>query len=291
MNSTEKPRGAGPEAMGDEGSGAAWRPTIPRVGSQTEVLDRIFRARQALGPGTLARPQIEPPGPDDAAAIALAPGAALPAASIEPAQRLGDLSMIFETGTRPGQEAKAAATVSTGSGDPGGVSYGAYQLASSERGGRRVQAFLEGEGAPWAPRFDGQEATARDGAFADTWRSVATEDPAGFFDAQHRFIERTHYQPVVDGVARTTGLDVDTRSGAVRNAVWSMAVQHHGAPRLVAQAIQDVSGKMDPSDPGFDRALINRLYDVREAYVRNLGQPGLLKRYRQERAAALRMLP
>ena len=291
MNSTEEPGGAGREATDDEGSGAAWRLTIPRMGSRAEVLDRIFRARQALRPATLARPQIGPPGPDDAAAIAIGSGGALPAPSLEPAQRLGDLSMIFETGTRPGQEAKAAATVSTGRGDPGGVSYGAYQLASSELGGRRVQAFLEDEGAPWAARFDGQEATARGGPFANTWRSVAAEDPAGFFDAQHRFIERTHYQPVVDSVVRTTGLDVNTRSGAVRNAVWSMAVQHHRAPRLVAQAIQDVSRTMDPSDQRFDRALIDRLYDVREAYVRNLGQLRLLDRYRQERSAALRMLP
>jgi hypothetical protein len=50
---------------------------------------------------------------------------------VPPASRLGNLSMKYETSARPGQEAKAAARVSTGKGDAGGVSYGAYQLSST----------------------------------------------------------------------------------------------------------------------------------------------------------------
>jgi len=54
--------------------------------------------------------------------------------------RLGALSAEFESGGRgPG-------TVSSGKGDPGGVSYGIYQL-SSKAG--TVAGFLSGEGAPW----------------------------------------------------------------------------------------------------------------------------------------------
>ena len=53
--------------------------------------------------------------------------------------RLGNLSMKYETGFKPGQEAKACGVVSTGligSGraDPGGKSYGAYQLSSTPQG-------------------------------------------------------------------------------------------------------------------------------------------------------------
>ena len=73
--------------------------------------------------------------------------------------------MRFETGFRPGQEAQAAATVSSSQGDAGGISYGAYQLASSPKGGQQVQSFLANDGTPWAARFAGLDPTTNDGPF------------------------------------------------------------------------------------------------------------------------------
>ena len=81
--------------------------------------------------------------------------------------RLGDLSMQYETPYGPGHERKAAGVVSTGTKDRGGVSYGAYQFASSGTGGRQVQAFLKSpEGARWADRLKGLDPTQPGGAFA-----------------------------------------------------------------------------------------------------------------------------
>ncbi len=204
--------------------------------------------------------------------------------------RLGDLSMIYETGVRPGREAVAAGKVSTGQRDPGGVSYGAYQLASSKRGGRQVQAFLRAEGAPKAPRFAGLDPGQTGGPFGGAWTAAAQQDP-DFFNPQHTYIDRTHYQPVVRAVQKSTGLDINGRSDAVRDVVWSMAVQHGGAPKLVSNAVKAVAGRVPVSDSGFDRALINRLYDDRSAYVEHLKQPNLVPRYRRERRDALAMLP
>ena len=199
--------------------------------------------------------------------------------------------MVYETGRRPGEESRAAATVSRGVGDKGGLSYGAYQLASSKVAGRQVQTFLDAEGAPWADRFAGQDAEKAGGDFGATWKSVAAEDPAGFFDAQHAFIARTHYAPVVDETFRKTGLDIGARSNAVQNVVWSMAVQHHRAAHLVTEAIDNLDGEIDPADPGYDRALINELFDVRESYVtRHNRHSKVARRYLSERNDALDML-
>lgn len=60
--------------------------------------------------------------------------------------RLGALSERFESGERgPG-------AVSSGKGDPGGVSYGIWQLSS--RAGTAA-AFMASEGAPWQGDFAG----------------------------------------------------------------------------------------------------------------------------------------
>jgi hypothetical protein len=63
-----------------------------------------------------------------------------PAAAKPSSLQRGELSMKHEVSYRPGQDAAAAGAVSTGKGDAGGVSYGAFQL-SSQKG--QVQAFLK----------------------------------------------------------------------------------------------------------------------------------------------------
>jgi hypothetical protein len=112
--------------------------------------------------------------------------------------RLGALSEQFESGGR------GAGAVSSGANDPGGVSYGIYQLAS--RTGT-VAAFLRAEGAGWAYQFG--KAAPGSAAFSQVWRDVAVRDPRAFADAQHAFIERTHYRPAVAAVLKSSGLDLD----------------------------------------------------------------------------------
>ena len=193
------------------------------------------------------------------------PGGPLPPA-LSP--RLGDLSMRYETSFRPGQEAQAAAVVSTGSGDPGGVSYGAYQLASSAKGGHQVQAFLRANGLPWSTSFAGKDPTIPAGEFTKTWQEVAAKEAMILFEAQHGYIERTHYAPVVNYVKKATGLDISSRSRAVQNAVWSASVQHGQAPRIIAEAVRRVG--LPPSDGDakqYDRSLIDAIYNVRSQYT------------------------
>lgn len=173
--------------------------------------------------------------------------------------RLGSLSEVYESGNRgPG-------TVSGGTNDPGGVSYGVYQLAS--RTGT-LASFMRNEGARWAGEFQGLAPGSA--AFSNAWRAVAAREPAAFREAQHAFIERTHYQPAVDAVQARHGIDLNSRHDAVRDAVWSVSVQHGGAATILNRAVAATDAQLSRTDPGYDRALVNNIYAQRTDYVLNV---------------------
>ncbi len=195
---------------------------------------------------------------------------------------LGKLSSKFETSGRgPG-------TVSGGQGDRGGVSYGSYQLASKLN---RPEEFLASEGRRWAAEFGG--AKSGTAAFSAVWKAIAQRESQAFHDAQHDYIKRTHYDIQVRHVRARTGVDIDQRSNAVRDAVWSTAVQHGPSNNLVVTAL---SGR-----PADDRSLLNALYAERGRakadgtlvhFSRNSRdvQRGCAQRFRAELADALKML-
>ena len=193
-----------------------------------------------------------------------------PAAATEAAAAsghvLGGLSEEYESSGRgPG-------TVSGGTNDPGGVSYGVYQFASKTR---TCAVFCKAEGSPWAADWAGHAPGSA--AFSAAWKAVAQRDADTFRKAQHAFIDRTHYRPVVAAVAARKGLDLDSRHDAVRDAVWSCAVQHQGAPNILIDAIDTVDQTTDRTDPAYDRKLIEAIYARRIAYVRGVAANPKLK--------------
>lgn len=205
--------------------------------------------------------------------------------------RLGALSEQFESGDR------GAGAVSTGRGDPGGVSYGIWQLSS--RVGTAA-AFVAAEGSAWSHEFgDARPGTA---AFSATWRAIAAREEQAFAQAQHAFIERTHYRPAIAAVLHATGCDLDARHAAVRDAAWSVAVQHGGAARILTDAVERVDADRNRSHPGYDRVLVEAIYAVRTSYVLAVAARAssaaerrtltsiTQRRYPVEREAALAML-
>lgn len=183
------------------------------------------------------------------------------------------LSMYWETLPHMslGQEDQAAAIVSSGRGDPGGVSYGAFQLSSHGS----VQAFVNSaEGSPWAGQFMGLNPHEANGAFASTWQAIAAQDST-FFDAQAAYAQRIYYDPVANSVLAQTGVDVNNLSDGVQNAVWSTAVNNtRGAVGIISTAIDEANlSGLDPSSLEYNEAVINNIYDVRSMYV--AGQPQL----------------
>src|SRR5437016_3117016 len=96
---------------------------------------------------------------------------------------LGKLSEKYESGGRgPG-------TVSTGKGDPGGVSYGTYQLASKIG---RADEFVK---KYYADDFKGLKGGTDE--FTKKWMQLAAKDPETLHANEHAFIKETHYAPQV----------------------------------------------------------------------------------------------
>ena len=220
-----------------------------------------------------------PSNPVTSAAGAL--GAAL-------ADELGCLSAKYETGGRgPG-------VVSTGVGDPGGVSYGSYQMASKMG---VPQRFVGQSGFPWANDF--QNLTAGTADFTACWKRIAAAQTDDFQKAQHAFIKQGHYDRLAAKILADDNLDVNTRSFAVQNVVWSTAVQHGPATPIVHRAIGNLS--CNTSDPTYDKQLICAIYaergrrkpDGNLAYFSKSSanvQAGVAKRFQNEQADALAML-
>jgi hypothetical protein len=179
--------------------------------------------------------------------------------------RLGSLSKLHESG-RSGPE-----TVSSGRNDAGGVSYGLYQFTSRfpvyKHGkiveynvGGTVRTFLSSpEGRPWRAEFAALTPGTQN--FSEAWQRVAGLRGDQFGDAQHEFIKRTHYEPAVNGVATSTGLNLDSRSDAIRNVAWSVSVQHAKSIEILKQAINVTDRSLDRKNSQYDRALINNIYN------------------------------
>jgi LysM domain len=208
---------------------------------------------------------------------------------------LGQLSARYETGGRgPG-------TVSSGAGDAGGASYGSYQMTSIPRGGT-VARFVNDPAFPFRERFAGLEPGSA--AFTAAWKALAAEQPEAFHEAQHDFIRRTHFDPMVQRLKEATGIDVTARSPALQDCCWSTAVQHgpgNAIARGVCAALKDAGGAPPEDGDAYDEAVIRAMYAERSRrredgnlahFSRNSAevQAGVAQRFEREQRDALAML-
>src|SRR5215213_8639650 len=221
-------------------------------------------------------------------AVTAAANAAAGALGEALAEALGTLSAKYETG------GKGPGTVSTGAGDRGGVSYGSYQMASKLGVATK---FVKQPGFPWSADF--QNLVAGTSAFTACWKRIAKNETDAFQKAQHEFIKKTHYDLLVAKIISDDGLDVNSRCHALKDVVWSTAVQHGGASSIVHKALARV--KVDKSDPSFDEQLIRAIYAERGKtkadgslvyFSRNSPnvQRGVANRFKNELNDALAML-
>lgn len=210
------------------------------------------------------------------------PGAVESAAAT--AESLGRLSARYESNGR---------VDAIGFDSKGGFSYGAYQIAT--RTGT-MAAFLGHLKTRFAllhaPLLAaGGEAAAQAGsdAFKKAWVGLAGD--ASFGQAQHDFIRETHYQPFVRKLKAELALDADARSAALRDVLWSVAVQHGAANTIVQTAL---AGR--PASSLDDKALIQAIYaergkvDVYFASSTPQVRAAVAQRFVDERTQALTML-
>lgn len=185
---------------------------------------------------------------------------------------LGFISKPYESGNR------GVNMISSGAGDPGGVSYGSHQLASKTG---TMAAYIK-QSEKFGPEFRGlQPGTA---AFNQKYKELAQTRGDEFDADQKAYLTRTHYSPV-RGYANELGLP---DSPATNEVLYSMAIQHGGAKKIVANARRMYSGNDEAK-------IIKSLYEARRAYVKDIPmgaamKKGVMKRYDMEERDALRYL-
>ena len=215
--------------------------------------------------------QKRPPGDGD--------GSTLPKAEGKEADRIGEYVRQFESGKA------GSGAISTGKGDPGGISYGTYQL-SSKTGD--AQQFIN-----WSAKHGGmgkelKGLTPGTPPFSRKWTELNKRDAKAWGKEQYDFIYHTHYAPQVKYL-KTRGIDVNKLGKAEKEAIWSVAVQY-GKPDVIVNAFKGYDIYKMTSEQR-----INRIYDYKwrtrkvnfhKAYLQGQGR-SLEDRIKKERVTVL----
>ena len=205
---------------------------------------------------------------------------------------LGSLAARFESG--------GDGVAAIGYDRHGGTSYGKFQLSSRAGTMDSFVSFLQKEAPAWAKRLSSAgpaNTGGRSGAMPKVWKELAAENPAMFEELQTRFVHNNHFQPAVAELGKRTGLDFNDMSPAMREVLWSTAVQHgvNGAARLFTRAVKQLGEEGVDATKGdaFEKALITKVYALRsgqfgssEARVQN----AVMNRLVEERDLALAMV-
>jgi hypothetical protein len=208
------------------------------------------------------------PSPIVSTAAKVATGAAIITAG------LGSASAKFES-------KGDASTVSSGKNDPGGVSYGTYQMSSVAG---VADDFVKKSN--WKTDFEGLKAGTPE--FSAKWKQIAKDPKQGkeFADAQHEYIKKTHFDPAA---AKAIKMGYQLNDPGVADAIWSLSVQHAGVQTVLDLSKQNMGGIIN-EDP---KEQIKSLYKARSDYVNGnikLGEgmkASIQNRYSQEVGYAL----
>lgn len=148
-------------------------------------------------------------------------------------------------------------TISTGTGDLGGKSYGLFQLASRYDSpksffnwcitqsdakfqyiGNQLSAAYAADGNTYGTNFDAK------------WTELANDDTYGggsgpFAAAQVQYAKGNYYTPLVNAVeSAVSGFSISNYSIALRSVFWSRAIQHGsaGAANVITRAFAALGG-------------------------------------------------
>lgn len=203
---------------------------------------------------------------------------------------LGKLSERHESNGDP-------ACVSSGVGDAGGRSYGKYQFSS--RYGI-VDAFVKWLCSHSVPEFANYgkvlqaAGPVNSDAFIAKWREIGSIDPGHFGELQYDYTKQKYYDAAAANLLSWYGFDISGRSMALKNVLWSNAVQH--APHYGAELFRDAALLAGQALLAMDDAdLIWNIYEVKLTDMSwssgsPAQRPGLFGRWRRERNEALSML-
>lgn len=150
----------------------------------------------------------------------------------------GDMSARYESG--------AAGSAAIGYDGTGGTSYGKWQLSSRQGSLDGFLRFLEGKGGTPAAvaarlRAAGPADTgSKSGAMPEAWKKEAQTNAADFESWQREYVRSAFYQPAAQSLPGGAAA-LASASPAVREMVWSTAVQHgaEGAKDIFQKAWRD----------------------------------------------------
>ena len=183
-------------------------------------------------------------------------------------------------------EGEGPATISSGEGDSGGISYGSYQLATNEGTVANFVSWLQartdcykGYGDLLAKNPPGSR------EFSADWLSLANTDEQGFGQMQTEFVMPQYYDPACK-VAKENGVDMDAAPDALKCVLFSNAIQH--GPRNAGELIAE-SYSNDPIE------WITKVYDTKiNDPDWSSGAPslrrGLFNRWEHEKQDAIALL-
>lgn len=177
------------------------------------------------------------------------------------------------------------ATISTGKGDAGGVSYGAHQLASKT--GTMAKFLASKFGTAYRDRFVGLQPGTK--AFNDVYTQICKERPQEFEVNQFLYIAVSHYDPQV-AFLQKNGIDITKRADAVGECVFSVCVQYGPNTSLILKAL---GANFKGTDAEFIEKVQNYRRDTVKAYFKSSSekvQKSVADRAVAEKAVLLKLL-
>jgi hypothetical protein len=201
---------------------------------------------------------------------------------------VGALSARFESG--------GAGVAAIGYDSVGGTSYGTYQIASKPGTMDKFLSYLDEHAPAWGERLrnaGSADTGSTQGAMPAAWKAIAAEDPERFGRLQHEFIVDQTYAPARAMILDQTGLDFDKAPSALREVLWSTAVQHGptGAARIFGKVIDRFVTSASGGE--FNEKLIEGVYDTRKGQFGSSTKrvrQSVVSRLNEEKQLALNML-
>jgi len=200
---------------------------------------------------------------------------------------IGMLSAKYESNGDPG-------CVANTPGDAGGKSVGAYQFANNAGVIRAFINWLRDQGHKFGHLAEYDTDTDE---FDDAWRQCAEEDYDEFWRVQHQYVQEVYYDRAVARLAEI-GINVDNHSFALKNVVWSAAVQY--GIGWIKELFNEACSNMGYPNASyidhvaFDEELIRTIYEIRATDGWTDGspslRPGLRARFESECEDALKLL-
>ncbi|MEL7596846.1 MAG: vgrg protein, partial [Clostridiaceae bacterium] len=135
---------------------------------------------------------------------------------------LGLKASKYESNLNPG-------AISNTSGDYGGKSYGAWQFSSKTGSLNFFVNWLKENNGEFYSKLS--EAKSKDGnkfgkSFDAAWINIALTNKDKFMKLQQDYVKQAYYDKAAQTLKSKFGFDINKRSDALKESLWSTVVQH-----------------------------------------------------------------